>query len=165
MQRILTAVAGESESGRSNTPALVVVVAVVGLLASVGSAALGGYWANRSVERQLESQRSAEIQDQRREVYVDYLRAVANECQAVSTYAQSGAEGDANKADMAAVEVLNQGSRVLLIAGPALKDTVSEGTSALVFTDDPREGPCGDNDRLKRFLQSFIDGAQPDLER
>jgi hypothetical protein len=73
------------ESGRSNTPIVVVVVAIVGLLATVGSAALGGYWANKSAERQLESQRSAKIQDQRREIYVDYLRAVSNECALLNT--------------------------------------------------------------------------------
>ena len=67
---------------RSNTPTVVVVVAVVGLLATVGSAALGGFWANRNVERQLKSERAAEIQDQRREIYLGYLRATTDVCDA-----------------------------------------------------------------------------------
>jgi hypothetical protein len=65
---------------RSNTPAVVVVVAIVGLLATIGASALGGYWANKSVERQLESERSTAIQDQRREVYVDYLTSALRVC-------------------------------------------------------------------------------------
>ena len=147
------------ESGRSNTQAVVVVVAVVGLLATVGSAALGGYWANKGVERQFNSQRSAEIQDQRRQVYDEYLRAVAKECDLV------GQEGPSEKAGAAAVEVLNLAGRVRLIAGPALKDAVSAATTALVF-DDPTTGtsPCANNDNLKSFLDSFIGAAQPDLE-
>jgi type II secretory pathway pseudopilin PulG len=147
------------ESGRSNTEAVVVVVAVVGLLATVGSAALGGYWANKGVERQFKSQRSAEIQDQRRHVYDEYLRAVAKECDLVSQ------EGPSEKAGAAAVEVLNLAGRVRLIAGPALKDAVSTATTALVF-DDPTTGtsPCANNDNLKSFLDSFIGAAQPDLK-
>ena len=154
MQRILTAMVGGSD--RSNTPAVVVVVAVVGLLATVGSAALGGFWANKSVEHQFESQRSAEIQDQRREVYDDYLRAVGKLCQVLK------ATGEGVEADKAAFEVLNQGGRVGLIAGPALKDAVSVSTHALVF--EPETGPCSANDRLERFIEAYIDAAQPDLE-
>jgi hypothetical protein len=152
------------ESGRSNTPIVVVVVAVVGLLASVGSAALGGYWANKSVERQFESQRSAQIQDQRREVYEEYLRAVDKTCAALTTWDRTGDPRDGDKAQEAGFEVLNQGGRVLLIAGPALKEAVSEGIDKLVFVDDPSKGPCVDNERLRDFLKAFIDAAQPDLD-
>jgi type II secretory pathway pseudopilin PulG len=157
-------VAGASD--RSNTPVVVVVVAVVGLLATVGSAALGGYWANRSVERQLESQRSAEIQDQRREVYRDYLRAVGNACQALTVLDSAGAEGEANKAaieaDKALFEVLTQGGRVRLIAGLDLEHVVRDGTSALVF--EPATGPCSSNPKLRQYVDAFIDAAQPDLK-
>src|SRR6266540_2179611 len=55
---------------RSGTPFIVIAVAITGLLSTVGAAALGGYWANESVKRQFESQRTAQIQDQRRAVYV-----------------------------------------------------------------------------------------------
>jgi type II secretory pathway pseudopilin PulG len=70
-------------ASRSGAPFVVVVVALVGLLSTVGAAALGGYWANRSVERQFESQRNAALQDQRRETYANYLRATAQVCLAL----------------------------------------------------------------------------------
>src|SRR5215216_6231476 len=95
---------------RSSGPS-VVVVAIVGLLSTIGAAALGGYWANRSVERQFESQRSAELQDQRREVYANYLRATAQFCTAVTE------DPDAQGTKKALVELLNQDARVDLLAG------------------------------------------------
>jgi hypothetical protein len=147
-------------SDRSNTPIVVVVVAVVGLLATVGSAALGGYWANKSVESQSESQRSAEVQDQRREAYVDYVRVVGKWCQALMALdAGEITEDDANKV---AFEVLTQAGRVRLIAGQELKEAVSTATTALVF-EEPSTGPCASNDGLKDFLNTFIEAAQPDL--
>jgi hypothetical protein len=142
---------------RSNTPVVVVIVAIVGLLATVGSAALGGYWANKSVERQFESQRTAEIQDQRREVYVDYLHAVEKLCEVLT------AKGIGDESNRAAGELLNQAGRVRLIAGSALKDFVSDATNGLVFIDDPSKGPCGSNDKLKLLLDSFVAKARPDL--
>jgi hypothetical protein len=152
-------VAMPDESGRSNTQAVVVVVAVVGLLATVSSAALGGYWANKNVERQFESQRSAKIQDQRREVYVDYLRAVSNEC----AFLNKGVE-DKDALDKVLFEVLNQAGRVRLIAGPALKDAVGKSTTRLVFEWDQPTSPCAGNPNLRRFLDEFADAAEPDLE-
>jgi hypothetical protein len=153
-----------NESSRSNTQAVVVVVAVVGLLATVGSAALGGFWANRSVERQLESQRatfgsqrSADIQDQRREIYPEYLRAVGQFCVALGR--PNGTDEEINKAG---IEVLKQGARVLLIAGPALQNAVGDATEELVFANDPF--PACEGTRFASLTGSLIDAAQPDLK-
>src|SRR6266496_5029280 len=88
---------------------LVVAVAIVGLLSTIGASALGGYWANESVQRQFQSQRSAAIQDQRRAVYVDLIRATTPVCDAKGNK-------DAAKYQSAAVELLNQQGRALLIA-------------------------------------------------
>ena len=139
------------KAGRSGAPYVVVVVAIVGLLSTIGAAALGGYWANRSVERQFESQRSAELQDQRRVIYVNYLRATAQLCTAI--------ERDRNVTE-AAVEVLNQHSRVLLIAGPDLRAPLTSFTEALT-SEDP--APCHDFNTYKKFRDAFVDAAQPDL--
>lgn len=143
---------------RSNTPTVVVAVALMGLLATVGAAALGGYWANKSVERQLESERSAAIQDQRRQVYVDYLRATAQACDAQS-------KGDDTKTDATAIEVLNQQGRVLLIAGPSLHRAVSSFTHAVVFEEDPNKRACADNKNYLGLRDEFIRSAQPDLDQ
>ena len=52
---------------RGGTP-VIVVVAIIGLLSTVGASALGGYWGSKSaevsaesLERQFESQRTAAI--------------------------------------------------------------------------------------------------------
>ncbi len=81
----------------------------MGLLSTIGASALGGYWANESVQRQFQSQRSAAIQDQRRAVYVDLIRATTPVCDAKGNK-------DAAKYQSAAVELLNQQGRALLIA-------------------------------------------------
>jgi hypothetical protein len=142
------------ESGRSNTQAVVVVVAVVGLLASVGSAALGGFWANRSVERQFESQRSAEIQDLRRDIYAAYLRATAQWCTALAS------PEDVKQAQKAQVELLDEQARVLLVAGPTLRTAVNKFTYEITKSEDV----CmGDIDAYDRLRTAFINGAKPDL--
>jgi hypothetical protein len=141
--------AGASE--RSNTP-LVVLVAIVGLLSTVGAAALGGYFADRSVQRQLEAQRSAEIQDQRREVYVAYLRATTQACDAYMT-------DDEATFDKAAVEVLNQHGHVQLMAGPDLHDAVQRFTDAIISAE-----ACGSNEAYFAFRDAFLHAAEPDLE-
>ena len=127
-------------------------MALVGLLSTVGAAALGGYFVNKSVERQLESERSAKIQDQRREVYVDYLRATTQACNAQEA-------GDKTKVDATAVEVLNQHGRVLLIAGPALRDAVSKFTDAIIDGSG-----CASNKNYFARRDAFIEAAKHDLE-
>ena len=140
---------------RSNTPGVVVVVAIVGLLATIGASALGGYWANRSVERQLESERSAAIQDQRREVYVDYMTATLRLCLAWG-------QGDDEKLEQAATDVLNQEGRVMLIAGPDMRQAVHEFTAALVLVKKGADPACGKDYLTLR--DAVIVGAEPDLE-
>jgi hypothetical protein len=144
-------------SDRSNTPLVVVLVAIMGLVSTVGAAALGGYWANKSVERQFESQRTAEIQDQRREVYVDYLRATTQACDAQDT-------GDQAKIDATAVELLNQQSRVLLIGGPSLREAVTRFTDAIISEPDRQKQACASNTNYLDLRDAFIDSAKPDLE-
>ena len=114
------------KEGRSGTPYVVVVVAIVGLLSTIGAAALGGYWANRSVERQFESQRSAALQDQRREAYADYLRASAEFCTA------AGEDPDSQVTKKALVELFNRHARVELLAGPSLRAPLARFTNAMI---------------------------------
>jgi type II secretory pathway pseudopilin PulG len=106
-----------AKADRSGAPFVVVAVAIVGLLSTIGAAALGGYWANRSVERQFESQRSAAIQDRRRETYANYLSATAQLCVVIG----DDSTGQSQRTQQARVEVLNQDAQVQLIAGPGLR--------------------------------------------
>jgi hypothetical protein len=148
--------------GRSNTQTVVVVVAIVGLLASVVSAWLGGYWANRSVEREIESQRSAEIKDQRRDIYVEYLRLATQACEIRGTL-------DDVKINHAVDELLTQQGLVLLIAGsntprgrgPSLEDAVTEFTDAI---GDMQGHVCDNADAFKPVRDRFVQAARQDLE-
>jgi type II secretory pathway pseudopilin PulG len=142
---------------RSHAPSVVVVVALVGLLSTVGASALGGYWANKSVQRQFESQRTAEIQDQRRQVYVDSLRTTTQACDAQNI-------GDEAKINKTAVDLLNQQGRVLLIGGPDLREAVSKFTQAIVFEQDQDKQACAKNEIYLVFRDEFIESARRDLE-
>jgi hypothetical protein len=137
---------------RSGGPSVVVVVALVGLLSTIGAAALGGYWANRSVERQFESQRSAELQDQRREVYANYLRATAQFC----ALGQDSNDQNTNKA---LIELLNQDARVELLASPNLRVPLTGFTNALI---DENATGC-DSRKYLKLRHAFVATAQPDL--
>lgn len=140
-------------ANRSNTPAVVVVVAIVGLLSTISAAALGGYWTNRSVERQFESQRTAAIQDQRRAVYVDYLRATTQACEAGIVNPED------SKALKAALELLNQQGRVSLIGSPNVRNAVAKFTEAVLHGD-----ACDDENKYAVVRDAFVTSAKPDLE-
>jgi type II secretory pathway pseudopilin PulG len=142
-------------ASRSGAPFVVVVVALVGLVSTVGAAALGGYWANRSVERQFESQRNAALQDQRRETYANYLRATAQVCLALG----EDPSGQSQKAQKAGAEVLNQHARAQLIAGPDLRAPLTRFTHEM--TTSGASAACND---LQKYVDAFVDGAQPDLK-
>ncbi len=140
-------------ANRSNTPAVVVVVAIVGLLSTISAAALGGYWTNRSVERQFESQRTAAIQDQRRAVYVDYLRATTQACEAAAV------NPEGSKALKAVLELLNQQGRVSLIGSPNVRNAVAKFTEAVLHGD-----ACDDENKYAVVRDVFVTSARPDLE-
>jgi type II secretory pathway pseudopilin PulG len=142
------------KADRSGAPYVVVVVAIVGLLSTIGAAALGGYWANRSVERQFESQRSAALQDQRREAYANYLRATTEFCTAV------GEDPDSQVTKKAVVELFYRHARVELLAGPSLRASLTSFTDAMI---DEKSSGCDSQNYLK-FRDAFVAGAQPDLQ-
>jgi len=137
----------------------VVVIALTGLLSTVGAAFLGGVLANNAVESQLYIARDTAIKDQRRQIYVDYLRATAKVCEIAGG-------GDDKAINAAGVDVLNQQARVLLIAGPAMEKAVDNFTEQLVLnetagrTDD---NPC-DLAAYRKLRDAFISAAKPDLQ-
>jgi len=143
-----------TSADRGGSASVVVAVAITGLLSTVGAAALGGYWANQSVQRQFDSQRSAQIQDQRRIEYSDFLRTTTQLC---LTRAESGL---GPRVDAAVNEVLNQQGRVLLIASPSLRKSI-ENLAYYVIRATSEKG-C-DNSKYFPVRDAFIDAAKGEL--
>lgn len=139
----------------------VVIVALTGLLSTVSAALLSGQLANDAVETQLYIARDNAIKDQRRQIYVDYLRATAKACEL------AGSPGGSQKAvEDAAVDVLNQQARVLLVAGPAMERAVDNFSKELL--PDPAQGrrysdPC-DLGAYRELRDAFLTAAKPDLQ-
>jgi hypothetical protein len=145
-----------ADSSNSRQTSVVVVVAIVGLISTISAAALGGYWANQSVERQFESQRSAQIEDQRREVYANFLRSTIKACEAQG---KAQASGNDDEATSTANEVLNQGALVVLIAGSTeVEDTSSDLTNGVALSD-----VCQDHDTYFDLANAFVESARNDL--
>jgi type II secretory pathway pseudopilin PulG len=141
----------------SGTP-IVVVVAIIGLLSTIGASALGGYWANKSVERQFESQRTAEVDDLRRNVYIDFLRATTQAC-----LAQGGQ--DEAKVEETALDAVNQGALVYLLADPEVRGAVTAFTNSVVAGGETRTSACYDFDRYAAEMNDFVDAALEELEQ
>jgi hypothetical protein len=134
---------------RSGTP--VVLVAIIGLLSTVVASALAGYWANRGVERQLESQRSADLEDSRRDAYERFLRATTEACDAQG-------RGEEKEINSAALEVLNLGAVVFFLAGSDLDEVAGR------FVDGVIDGSaCSDTDSYAEHWNAFVLAAQSEL--
>ena len=142
---------------RSNTRAMV-VIAITGLLSTLGAAFLGGALANQAVETQVYVTRDFAIKDQRRTIYVDYLRATSKVCQLIGA-------GDVEGTNAAAVELLNQQGRVLLIAGEHTRNAVDNFSNQLLAGETAASSvsdPC--NLAVYRQLRdAFITAAEADL--
>jgi hypothetical protein len=143
-----------TSADRGSGSLVVVAVAITGLLSTVGAAALGGYWANQSVQRQFDSQRQAQIQDQRRIEYSDFVRATAQLCE---VRAESGL---GPKVNAAATEVLNQQGRVLLIASPSLRKSVDTLT---YYVLNAISGKGCDNNKYITKRNAFVEAAKGEL--
>jgi type II secretory pathway pseudopilin PulG len=135
---------------RSGTPFVVIVIALAGLLSTLGAAALSGYWTNASVQRQFKLQRNAQIQDQRRQVYVDYLGTVTAVCAPSDTNSK-----DKTKKDQ--VALLNAYNRARLIATPEVREPLTKFTEAIFDVG------CGD--KLDPFGTAFLDAARQELDQ
>jgi hypothetical protein len=127
----------------------VVLVALAGILSTLGAAALSGYWTNASVQRQFKSQRNAQIQDQRRQVYVDYIAAAVAMCAADETHNQA-------KQTAAGMSLINAYSRAQLIATPEVREPLMK-----LFDVISNEG-CGA--KIDPLSEAFIDAAKQELD-
>jgi hypothetical protein len=151
-------------SDRSNTPAVVVAVAITGLLSTVGASLLGGLLANASLKDQLDRERSNAVKDQRRQVYVEYLRAAEKTCTLAGK--DTSSQQNLDKLNAAGLELLDQQARVLLIAGEDVRNAVKPFTKQIIEGDvakDPHH-PCVDFAVYDRLRTVFLDAAQPELE-
>jgi hypothetical protein len=154
---------------RSGAPFVVVLVAIAGLLSTLGAAGLSGYWTNASVKRQFQSQRTAQIQDLRRQVYVDFLQRITEACIARAELdASSGsAEAKAAKANKAITSLLSEGGRAELLATPDVRRSVQKFTASVVHVFDTSigsgaENGC-DNGPLLTSRNSFLTVAEREL--
>ena len=147
-------------SERSGTPFVVVLVAIAGLLSTLGAAALSGYWTNASVERQFESQRTAQIQDLRRQVYVGFLQKITEACTLDD-------RADAAKINKAITSLLSEAGRAELLATPDVRKSVQKFTNSVVHVfvpSTPSEVVNGcDNDPLLTSRNSFLSVAEQEL--
>jgi hypothetical protein len=147
-----------ADANRGGAP-VIVIVAVIGLLSTVGASALGGYWGSKSaevsaasVERQFESQRTAAIFDLRREAYIDFVRANTQACQA-----QQGQ--DQAEIDSTALEVLHQLALVEFLASSELVGPAEEFANAVISSE-----ACANLDTLVSFYNNFVITARMESE-
>lgn len=148
--------AGTPAPERRDRPFLF-ILAVISLASTIGAAALAGYWANTGVQETLDRQRSAEIQDQRRAAYADFIRAAGQVC---TELASSSSNSD--KVNAVSVEVLTQESRVLLIASQGLRGP-TENLTKYVMGKATSAGNCTTSDYTDD-RDAFITSAQQDLD-
>jgi CHASE1-domain containing sensor protein len=138
-----------STGDRSGTPFVVILVALAGLLSTVGAAFLSGYWTNASVERQFEAQRNAQIYDQRRQLYVNYIKATFEKCAADET--ENEAEQIAKTLSFDSAYASAQ-----LIASPEVREPMTKW-----FNATSKEG-CGD--KADPLSDAFLEAAKQELD-
>jgi type II secretory pathway pseudopilin PulG len=148
-----------ADSSNSRQTSIVVVVAIVGLVSTIGAAALGGYWANQSVERQFESQRSAQVEDQRREVYANFLRSTLQACEAQGEATRTRSDDDIAEANSKSNEVLTQGGLVALIAGSTEVQVATSDLMDGVALDDV----CLEDESYLDLYNAFVTSGRDDL--
>ena len=138
-----------STGDRSGTPFVVILVALAGLLSTLGAAFLSGSFTNASVERQFEAQRNAQIYDQRRQVYVNYIKATFEMCVAGET---------ANESKQIATILSLDGAyaSAQLIATPKVREPMTKWFKATL-----KEG-CGD--KTDPLSDAFLDAAKQELD-
>jgi hypothetical protein len=143
-------------SDRSNTPMVVVVVALVGLFSTLAASAVSAFTAVYVADRSFYNQRTAALTDQRRVVYADFLQALVTACIV-------GKTGDEAKLDKAISDFANEEARVTLIGSAAVGSAAQDLLTSVIFQTG-KENPCNDNDILIASRQKFVDSAKVDLE-
>jgi hypothetical protein len=146
-------------SERSNTPIVVVVVAIVGLLSTVAASFLSAYSAVQVAQSSFYNERNAALQDERRAIYADFLKSVVLTCISIGT-------GDQDKQNQAFNELQNNEARVALIAKrEELRTAASEMVNAIV--NPPKDGKkhvCDNPNTLAPYRNKFIASAQTDVK-
>lgn len=147
-----------ADANRGGTP-VIVVVAIIGLLSTVGASALGGYWGSKSaevsaesLEKQFESQRTAAIFDLRREAYIEFVRANTQACKA------QGGQDEA-EVESTTLEVLHQLALVELLASTELQAPAEEFANAVMSGE-----ACEDLDTLVGYYNNFVITARMELQ-
>jgi len=149
----------QSTKGSSTRTLLVGVLgAVIGLVGAIGASALGGYWANKSVETSFANQRTAQIQDQRRQVFADFMKSTAVMCSDLDT-----APRDTAKLEAAVNDVLSDQERVLLVTGTDIQGPLGNLANYVIQTAPNSTGHGCDNQTYFPYVNAFIAAARRDL--
>jgi hypothetical protein len=156
------------EDGRGGTR-VVVIVAIVGLLSTLGASLVGGGLTIVAANVQFDNQRSAESQDKRREVYANYQNSVTKVCQVNDEVygfgAPSAKEQKAGGARIEAAisEVVNFNGQVQLFAhSEEIRTAADELTRKMV---DDFDLICGSNEGFFESQHRLIVAAKADLEQ
>jgi hypothetical protein len=147
--------ASEDRQGR---PWLVFVVAITGLLSTVGAAGLGGYWADKSVQTSLSEQRSAQIRDQSRAADVAFLKSATALC----AYLSSTSQPDAATVNKLATDVYADQASVLLLAGPHVPDPLDNLAKFVIDSINSKERVCA-TDPYNTLRNAFVAAGKQDL--
>ena len=134
----------------------VVLVALTGLLSTVLAAFVGGALAQGAAEEQAYSARRNALNDQRREIYADYVFATETACAAAD-------DRDAKALTAAANDVLHQQVRVQLLADDATRAAVDKFTNLLI-TDETTLIKACDLTTWGQLRDAFIKAAKKQID-
>lgn len=146
------------ECGRNSSRGII-AVAIIGFIATVGSSALVSNLSYQTAKDTVSSERWAQLEDQRRATYSDFLRSVATLCDAYE-----GPELAQQKGIPVTSEIINQQSRMLLVAGPQMRDPVQKFIDYIRQIDraDPKHPHC-DDVQFNALRSAFLNAAKTDL--
>ena len=143
----------EQRSSRGISPLWTVLVALVGLGATLAAAWVSGYYTNRSTEQMFNNERAAVIQDRRQDLYVDYLRAVD------AQYRAPPPVEDEPQPTELVLELTDHHARLLLVATEPVREAAQDLTDGAVTGATP-EGEPMTEEEFNRLKQLFIREAQ-----
>ena len=158
-----------ADEGNRSATSVVVIVAIVGLISTLGAAALTGYWADRNLARNFELQNYAKSVDQRRDIYVNYNKSRTNVCQVVIDEFGSGpprSEKQAlDKVNAALVDLINLNVQIQLFARtPEMQEIARDMTNIMVNTPIKDYDKVCDNNLFLESQSRFVKAATTDLE-
>jgi hypothetical protein len=101
-----------------------VVAAIVGVLGGMGGAFVGGYIANKGQQQRFEEERKTQVQDLRRETYVQYLQKA--DAAVALTFTEPRPPENSPPVVNAAAQVRSARAQVLIVSSNSLRSEADE---------------------------------------